>query len=61
MQSLIVDNMNKIRALWMTHNVKALFAFGSVCTDAFNDQSDVDLLISLKKWIMGIMQILILI
>ncbi len=28
------------------HNVKTLFAFGSVCTDKFNDQSDIDLLIS---------------
>jgi predicted nucleotidyltransferase len=26
--------------------VKSLFAFGSVCTDKFNDMSDVDLLIS---------------
>jgi len=28
------------------HNVRSLFAFGSVCTDKFNDSSDIDLLIS---------------
>jgi len=38
--------MDKINTLCMVHNVKTLFAFGSVCTDEFNDKSDVDLLIS---------------
>ena len=28
------------------HNVRSLFAFGSVCTEKFNDSSDIDLLIS---------------
>ena len=46
MQRLLLDNMDKIRALCMTHNVKNLFAFGSVCTDRFNDRSDIDLLVS---------------
>lgn len=46
MQRLITDNMDKIKTLCMKHNVKSLFAFGSVCTDKFNDQSDIDLLIS---------------
>lgn len=46
MQRILTDNMDKIRALCVTHNVKSLFAFGSVCTDRFNDQSDIDLLIS---------------
>jgi uncharacterized protein len=48
MQRLILDNMDKINALCMMNNVKTLFAFGSVCTDKFNDQSDIDLLISFK-------------
>jgi len=30
----------------MIHNVKSLFAFGSVCTGTFNDKSDIDLLIT---------------
>ena len=46
MQRLLADNMDKIKALCMTHNVKNLFAFGSICTDRFTDKSDVDLLIS---------------
>ena len=34
--------------LCSTHNVKSLFAFGSVCTELFNDKSDIDLLVSFK-------------
>lgn len=49
MQRLLADNMDKIKALCMAHNVKSLFAFGSVCTDRFNDQSDIDLLISFNS------------
>ncbi len=46
MQSLITDNMDKIKTICMMHNVKTLFAFGSVCNEEFNDLSDIDLLIS---------------
>lgn len=46
MHRLLVDNMEKIKALCMTHNVKSLYAFGSVCTDRFDKNSDIDLLIS---------------
>lgn len=49
MQKLITDNQDKINTLCMTHNVKSLFAFGSVCTDKFNNKSDVDLLISFNQ------------
>lgn len=48
MQRLISDNIDKIKTLCMAHNVKSLFAFGSVCTDRFNDKSDIDLLISFE-------------
>ena len=37
MQRLLNENMDKIKALCMTHNVKNLFAFGSICTDKFKD------------------------
>ena len=40
------DNIEKIRALCRNHNVRSLFAFGSVVTDRFNDKSDIDLLVS---------------
>jgi uncharacterized protein len=53
MQTLLLDNMDKIRALCMTHNVKNLFAFGSVCTDRFDDRSDVDLLVTFNPMDFG--------
>lgn len=48
MQNLILENMDKIKTLCMVHNVRTLFAFGSVCNDKFNDKSDIDLLISFR-------------
>ncbi len=48
MQKLIIDNLDRIKELCNTHQVKNLFAFGSVCTDKFNEKSDIDLLISFK-------------
>ncbi len=48
MQRLLLDNIHQIKALCVDYNVKSLFAFGSVCTDRFNETSDVDLLISFK-------------
>ena len=53
MQRIIVDNMDKIRALCMMYNVKTLFAFGSVCTESFNDSSDIDLLIAFNAMDFG--------
>lgn len=48
MNRLISDNIDNIQTLCMTHKVKSLFASGSICTDKFNDKSDVDLLISFQ-------------
>lgn len=45
MQKLVIDNIDNIRDLCISHNVKLLYAFGSVCTDSFNDKSDLDFLI----------------
>lgn len=49
MQPIIEDNLDRIKTLCNRYNVKSLFAFGSVCTDTFNDKSDIDLLISFHK------------
>lgn len=46
MHRIINDNIDKIKTLCINYNVKSLFAFGSVCTEKFNDLSDIDLLIS---------------
>jgi len=49
MNEIIIRNIKKIEALCDAHHVKNLFAFGSVCTDNFNDSSDVDLLVTFDK------------
>ena len=46
MNRILKENINKIKSLCADHNVKTLFAFGSVCTAKFNKSSDIDLLIS---------------
>lgn len=46
MNRILLENIEKLKALCLEYNVKSLFAFGSVCTDKFNDSSDIDLLIS---------------
>lgn len=48
MHKIVTDNIDKIRMLCINHNVKTLFVFGSVCTDNFNDSSDIDLLITFR-------------
>jgi len=37
--------VKEIELLCKTHKVKSLYAFGSVLTDSFNEQSDVDLVV----------------
>lgn len=46
MHKLILHNEDNIRQLCLKYNVKSLFAFGSVTTDQFTDDSDIDLLVS---------------
>ena len=48
MRNILTKNLKEINALCNTHNVKNLFAFGSVVTDKFSPKSDIDLLISFK-------------
>ncbi|MDR1983291.1 MAG: nucleotidyltransferase domain-containing protein [Prevotellaceae bacterium] len=49
MNSIITDNIDKIKNVCDNNHVRTLFVFGSVCTDKFNDASDIDLLISFKQ------------
>ncbi len=46
MHHLILHNKDDIRQLCIKYNVKRLFAFGSVTTEQFTDESDIDLLVS---------------
>lgn len=42
---LIEINIQKIISLCKKYRVKSLYAFGSILTDRFNDDSDVDMLV----------------
>jgi uncharacterized protein len=53
MNSILTKNIDKITLLCTKHNVKNLFAFGSVCSDEFNNKSDIDLLVSFQPMDFG--------
>lgn len=46
MNRIITDNLESLKALCIQYNVKYICAFGSVCTNDFNETSDVDLLVA---------------
>ncbi|MDR1962363.1 MAG: nucleotidyltransferase domain-containing protein, partial [Planctomycetaceae bacterium] len=48
MNSIITNNIDKIKTVCDEHFVRTLFVFGSVCTDQFNAESDIDLLVSFE-------------
>ena len=43
--SIIDSNINEIEKLCLENKVKMLYAFGSVLSDAFNNKSDIDLVV----------------
>ena len=47
--NLIENHSKDIMDLCKTHKVKSLYAFGSVLTDKFNSESDVDLLVDFQQ------------
>jgi len=46
--NLIERNIDKIRDLCSRHKVRSLFAFGSVLTERFGKNSDVDLVVDFQ-------------
>ena len=46
---LIENNIQKIIDLCKTHKVHKLFVFGSILTNRFNDNSDIDLVVDFNK------------
>ena len=46
---LIEQNIKAISALCKKHKVQRMFVFGSILTNRFNDDSDVDLLVDFNK------------
>lgn len=47
--SLIESNIKRIKALCRKHKVVQLFVFGSVLTDQFNEESDIDFVVNFDK------------
>ena len=45
---LLKNNIQEVRSLCEKHKVGKLFAFGSVLTDGFDDESDIDLVVDFK-------------
>jgi uncharacterized protein len=49
MNQLLVNHLSEIRQVLKENKVKGAYAFGSVCTDAFGEDSDVDILIDFEE------------
>jgi len=49
--NLIDQNINEINNICMAHNVDQLFVYGSVTTNSFSKQSDIDILIQFSSTI----------
>lgn len=46
---LIENNIQKIKYLCKKHKVHKLFVFGSILTNHFNDNSDIDFIVNFNK------------
>jgi predicted nucleotidyltransferase len=46
MNEILIDRINDIKKLCEIYKVRTMYAFGSVCTDKFDENSDIDFLIS---------------
>ena len=49
MHAFIESKLTALSSIFLKHKVKAAFLFGSACTDAFNENSDIDFLIELHE------------
>lgn len=48
MNQLLKNSINDLKELLRQHKVKRAYAFGSVCSDNFNQDSDIDLLVKFE-------------
>lgn len=46
LNSILSNNLDEVKRLLTKYHVKRAYAFGSVCTERFNTDSDIDLLIA---------------
>jgi predicted nucleotidyltransferase len=49
MNKIVTDKIDELIPLCKTYHVKSMYAFGAVCTDSFNDNSDIDFMITFEK------------
>lgn len=49
MNKLIYSKIDKLKELCKKYDLQTMHIFGSACTQSFNDESDIDILISFKK------------
>lgn len=49
MHQIIQTNITEIKQIFKEHNVSEAFVFGSVCTENFNENSDIDFIIKFKQ------------
>jgi predicted nucleotidyltransferase len=49
MNNILTNSTSKIASLCERYKVKKLYAFGSVLTDKFTNQSDIDLVVDFKE------------
>ena len=46
MNKILTERINELKRLCELYRVRTMYAFGSVCTDNFKEDSDIDLLIA---------------
>ncbi len=49
MNQVIKNNLSQLRAIFQAHKVEKVYVFGSVVSQNFNKDSDIDFLISFEK------------
>jgi predicted nucleotidyltransferase len=45
MNKIVTDKIDELIQLCKDYNVKSMYAFGAVCTEFFDDKSDIDFMI----------------
>lgn len=49
MHQIIQANISEIKRIFKNHKVSKAYVFGSVCTQKFNDKSDVDFIVKFEQ------------
>lgn len=49
MRKIIEDKLEELKRLCEKYDVETMYIYGSACTDNFNEDSDIDIIISFKE------------